>query len=200
MLTLALQRTTICAFLLVFILSCNSKPQYKLDSDEDTVRSVQTVELGNLLDWKAYLTKKGLPQSAAFENENLYYQPKAQGFYYQYFYFEDLPKNALEVISYIKGNRVGRFLEQDEAFLALKMKAADPDLQLLDMVGKSLTAVEEILGSPQMERSRQLIYWDGEYALQLFFNSKNEVEAFHYLKTAQKIKTLAELWTQLNQQ
>lgn len=186
-------------FVCSFFLSCTStEPPTTEDSFSDRWRSSTKIDLSNLLDWKAYLSKKGLPQSSGLESRDLYYRPKDKGFYYKYFYFEKLPKGALEVFSYIEGEEVGAFLEQDELFLGLKMKSEDTDLGKLNLVGKTAAELQNILGFPQMEKEQIWIYWDGAYALKVRFNLKEKVEQIHYLRSSGEIKTLAELWTHLN--
>lgn len=187
-----------CLFICSFFLSCTPSEPSIEEPFLGNWRSSTKPDLSNLLDWKAYLSKKGLPQSSGLEWSNLYYQPKSKGFYYQYFYFEKEPKDALEVFSYIKGEEVGTFLEQDELFVGLKMKAEDADLGKLNLVGKSRSEVQNILGFPQMEKEHLWIYWDRSYALKVGFNLNGEVDGFHYLQTSKEIETLAELWTNLN--
>ena len=97
-----------------------------------------------------------------------------------------------ELIVYKYGTDIGDFFDTNESLISIKSAFADPDLQQLDFVGKSIIDVRSTLGTAFLEKDSIVVYNSKNHFL--FLSVKEEqVEWFRYIKLNKEIRSIEDI-------
>lgn len=190
------------AFLLPLLLSCSGKQPVKTPElsekqppEKQSQLSLQPKDietrqpsplfdsLMNDFDLKVFFSDMQFTNNGGAIDEIYYFRPGREGFYYSYFgsphYSGDI-FGKLTVTTYIFGNRVGHYNEQDETLIEIDCRVKEPALGKLDLVGKPIEPFRR--HSARVYASNQrIILQENEQLLELSFRS-DTIRSFHYIR------------------
>lgn len=134
------------------------------------------------IDIVEFKKKKGISNSSPANYKDKYKSAK-QGFHYLYTLFKT-PSNLPETVrftgfklySYKFGNQGGDFFDQNELLVGLKATYEDPDLGMLDWVGKSLDDFIQVYGEPTFKQQYKVAYYYLERAIVLKIDNDRIIE------------------------
>ncbi|MEQ8364350.1 MAG: hypothetical protein RH948_15860 [Cyclobacteriaceae bacterium] len=193
--------------LLSFMVSC-TQPQTSLHEDKGVKDSVvhKVDELTEVvpqkkqalinvfnhpLYLKQYKQKKRGANSSAITQQPYYYRPDTTGSYFSYFWFQQLRSqypakqlfDGLVIKTFIYGEEIGTYEDASEELIGIKSMLADPDLGVLDLVGKDLLFLESELGLTINFKEQYIIERHNSFALIIYIENQ-KAQWFNYLHTS----------------
>ena len=130
-------------------------------------------------------------------------KPDTIGTYFNYFWFHKLRQKyreksfqGLNVRTYIFGEEIGYYNEVEEELIGVKSQLEDPDLGLLNLVGKDKAYLLNNLGS-RFVSIEDLIIYQHNGDLLILHLMDDRVDWFNYLRTTLKIESGQDLPAEL---
>ena len=165
-------------------------------------RKRSLIELFNRpLDFAAYKRMKQGAGSRVIDKQPYYFHPDTVGNYIEYFGFIRLRNkypaaellNNLVVKTYTYGTEISTYNDPGEELIGVKSKLADPDLELLDLVGKDTTYLSAQFGLHALPGQDLMVKEHEGNLLILHFDRDHsgvtKVDWFNYLKTTLTVHT-----------
>jgi hypothetical protein len=121
-----------------------------------------------------------------------YFRPKESGNYYSYFgssHFSGDIFGKVTLTTYIYGNEIGMYNQQDQAFIELSVHVNDPALGKLDLIGRQASLFRNH-PAVVFKSKRGVILQENEQALKLTF-CDDKVCAFTYARIKNRFDQLS---------
>ena len=173
-------------------------------------RKIPLIRLFNQpLEVKTYKKAKRGANSGTLLPKPYFYQPPDPGLFYEYFWFYELrPKfpqesfDGLRLKTYIHDQTIGTYEDVSESFIGIKSRLEDPDLRLLNLVGKTEDYLTQTFGFQSVAgRPDYIIEWYGRDVLIIHLKGHSSgqrvVEWFNFIRTGldfRKDSLPEELW------
>lgn len=156
------------------------------------------------LDLRSFKIKKRSANSGSRVRRSYFPKQDTIGYFYNYFWFHEYrrrsairnPHDAVIINTYIFGEEIGTYEDVEERLVSIKGMVRDPDLERLDLVGRSIIELDSLFGSPQFTTDKHYLYHMNNDLLILGLEEK-KVAWFNFLRTNLSLETLENVPSEL---
>ncbi len=131
--------------------------------------------------------------SGSSSNNEHFFRPPYQGFYYRYFLFQGFGEHGPSLITYKRGTQIGGYLDKDEVLIQLQSDRPDPDLGAANLVGENIRDILERFGGNFLKKERVIAYQNSQGRVLLLHVYESHISRFTFIRLQHSIVNLSDL-------